>query len=215
MNRGAGTILWHGADIPALLPGVEFKADGHEYTVDSSPWPSVTGYLNDDRYDNGDNTAALWGESAHDHAFHLVKGTLNRSMVTDPRMVLTLQGFEAGLKHFGVTLPCGVLAEYIVYSKRFHFIGRFDFLFSLGNHDLLLDLKTGASSKRASRQTGLQLGGYAHGIIEHKLSTMTRLRLAELNVQLDGTWWPETFNTKKVMNVFLAAVSYKNYYNNI
>jgi hypothetical protein len=44
---------------------------------------------------------------------------------------------------------------------------------------------------------------------------MTRLRLAELNVQLDGTWWPETFNTKKVMNVFMARVSYVNYYNNL
>lgn len=211
-------LQWHGGAVPAVLPGVEFKADGHEYTVNGSRWPSVTGFLNDDYYNNGDDTAAKWGEAAHDHAFHLVKGSLMRAAVTDPRMELTLQGFEAGLKHFGVELGGEVLAEYIVYSRRFHFIGRFDFMFNLGKYDLLLDLKTGSPNEKASRKTGAQQGGYAQAIIEHKLSTLARLRLAELNVQIDGTWTPREWrgnDVKKVMGVFISKMNWDNYFNNL
>lgn len=215
MTTGAGKIIWHGAEIPAMLPGLEFDPGKHEYKVNGAIWPNVTGFLNDDFYDTGDDTAAKWGTAAHDHCFHLVKKTLIRSKVTDPRMEATLCGFEAGLKHFGIPANAPALPEYIVYSRKFHFIGRFDFLFDAGDFDILFDLKTGSPSEKASRRTGLQVGAYSHGIIEHSLSTTRRLRVAEINVQLNGEMNPREYSLREVMNVFLAQVTVKNYYNKL
>jgi hypothetical protein len=208
----AAGIIWHGREIPAVLPGIEFEEAGHKYKVNGQPWPGVTGLL-PERYNNGDDTGALWGTAAHDHCFHLVHGTLVRASV-DPRMELTVDGFERALVFYGVHADTEVLPEYIVYSKKFHFIGRFDFLFNLGAHDLLLDLKTGAHNEKETRRTGMQIGGYAHGIIEHRLSTVKRLRAAEVNIQMDGTMAPYEYKVKEVMNVFLAMLTVRNYERN-
>jgi hypothetical protein len=211
--NGAGTVIWHGQEIPALLPGVEFTEAGHEYKVDGAHWPSVTGLL-PERYSNSDNTAAEWGVAAHDHCFHLVKKSLVRASV-DPRMEPTVCGFEKALKHFEVPADAEVLPEYIVYSRKFRFVGRFDFLFNLGAFDLLMDLKTGASSEAESRKTGMQLGGYAIAIIEQRLSTPGRLRVAEANIQMDGTMTPREWRGRQVrelMEVFQSQMRVQNYF---
>jgi hypothetical protein len=217
MNTDAGVLIWHGQEIPAVPPGVEFNEERHEYTVMGERWPNVTGFL-PERYDNGDKTAALWGQAAHDHAFHLVKGSLVRYLVTDERMELTLQGIEKGLKHFEIPDGAPVLAEHIVYSRRFRVIGRFDFLFDLGAYDLLIDLKTGARSEHETRKTGMQEGGYVICIIDRGLSTLGRLRVAEMNVQMDGSMIPREWRGRQVrdlMNVFLAQVTVQNYFRKI
>jgi hypothetical protein len=213
MNTGAGTIIWHGAEIPAILPGVEFTEAGHEYKVDGARWPNVTGFL-PERYNNGDDTGAKWGQAAHDHCFHLVKKSLVRANVS-PRMELTVRGFEKALKHFEIPADAEVLPEYIVYSRKFHFIGRFDFLFNLGAFDLLTDVKTGAASEAESRKTGMQLGGYAIAIIEQRLSTLGRLRVAEVNIQMDGAMTPREWRgrqVKELMDIFHAQMMVRNYF---
>ena len=209
-------LKWRGQEIPALLPGVEFNEDRHEYKLFGVIWPNITGFLPYNFY-NVSDTGAKWGTSAHKHAFHFVKKTIDIKRVAKS-MLPTLEGFAAGLKHFGISLDADVVAEYIVYSKRYHFIGRFDFLFDLGEFDLLFDFKTGAISEQGSRRTGLQVGGYAIAAIEQGLTTLRRLRLGELNVQPDGTWTPREWRGREVrelMHTFLAQVTVQNYYNKL
>lgn len=211
----ASTVQWRGRAIPSLSPGVEFREKGHEYHVHGVRWPSVTGFLAD-FYDGPEESASLeWGKSAHEHAFHFIKGTLDFDRVEE-QMKPTLIGIKEGLKELGVPLWDGdVLAEQIVLSRKFHFIGRLDFLFAVKFNDVLVDLKTGAPSEKATRRTGLQVGGYAIAAIEEELSTASKLRTAELNVQPDGKWKVREFRTREVMNVFLAQVTVKNFFQKI
>jgi hypothetical protein len=211
---GAATIQWRGRAVPAVLPGVEFEEKGHKYRVNGQSWPSVTSFLEDYYHGPQESAGAKWGTSAHKHVFHFMAKTLDMERL-NPRMKPTLDGWLDALSFFKVPPGAEMLAEYIVYSARFHFIGRFDFLFALPDMDLLLDLKTGGQGEMESRKTGLQLGGYCHGIIEHGLSTISRLRAAEANIQQNGTMTPRWFKTREIMRVFLAQVEVKNYFQKI
>ena len=211
MTAAAATIQWRGRAVPALLPGIEFDEAKHEYKVDGQKWPNVTGYLADYYHGPQESQGAKWGTSAHKHVFHFMKKTLDLARVAK-NMRPTIDGWCKGLEYFKVPPDADMLAEYIIYSKPFHFIGRFDFLFALPDMDLLIDLKTGSQGEMESRKTGLQQGGYAQGIIEHGLSTLSRLRLAEMNVQPDGTMTPQWFKTREVMEVFRAQVRVVNYF---
>jgi hypothetical protein len=212
----SGRILWRGRELPALSPGVEFKEEGHEYRVLGAKWPSVTGFLSDYYDGPDDSAAAASGTSAHDHAFHFVKGTIAFDRVEE-QMKPTLIGIKDGLKELGVDVygEDSVLAEYIVHSRKFHFIGRLDFLFAVKLNDLLVDLKTGSPSEKATRRTGLQIGGYAIAAIELGITTTAKLRGAELNVQPDGKWRVREFKMREVMQTFLAQVQVKNYFSKV
>lgn len=213
--KAASEIKWRGRAIPASSPGVEFKEAGHEYRVHGVRWPSVTGFLADFYDGPEDSAAAAWGTSAHDHAFHFVRGTLDFDRVEE-QMKPTLIGLKEGLKELGVDVyenEC--LAEHVVLSRKFHFIGRLDFLFAVKFNDLLVDLKTGTPSEKATRRTGLQVGGYAIAAVEQGLTTMPKLRLAEINVQPSGSWKVREFKPREVANVFLAQVTVKSYFSKI
>jgi hypothetical protein len=206
------TIKWRGRAIPAVLPGVEFDEVRHEYKVDGAKWPNVTGFLEDYYHGPQDSKGARWGDSAHKHVFHFMKRTIDLARVKES-MRPTLDGWMRALAHFNIPEDAEMLAEYIVYSSKFRFIGRLDFLFALKEIDLLLDLKTGEMSEMGTRKTGLQLGGYCQAIIEHGLSTLKRLRAAEVNIQPDGNMTPHLFpNMIEIMQTFLAQVKVKNYF---
>jgi hypothetical protein len=211
---GSLTVQWRGQAIPALIPGVEFSDEKHEYHVHGAKWPNVTGFLADFYDGPEDSSAAAWGKSAHDHAFHLIKGTIAMDRVEE-NMRPTLRGIEEGLKDLGVKIGDEALAEYIVFSRKFHFIGRFDFLFAIKSNDLLVDLKTGSPSEKETRRTGLQVGGYAIAAIEQELTSASKLRVAELNVQPDGKSKVREFKLREVMNTFLAQITVKNYFSKI
>jgi hypothetical protein len=204
------TIQWRGREIPALPPGVEYNDATHRYFVDSQEWKSATqrlkplhGFMEDG------GIGMAWGKAAHDHVFHFMQGTLDAAMV-DERMWPTLRGWQDAGGFFGfISKP--FLAEYIVYSRRLRIIGRLDYLFDLGKHDLMVDLKTGSPSARETSITGLQLGIYAHGLIEHKLTTPAKLHTAEINVQMDGKMRPHEYNTAEIMAAAAGYLTYDSY----
>ena len=209
----AGTIQWRGRAIPALLPGLEYDPERHAYKLNGISMPSVTTILLNLRgrtFYPANNSGANWGKSAHDHVYHYVKGMLDFKRLSD-RMKPTIKGFQEGLDKLGVKIKVGALGEYLIYSKKFHFAGRFDFLFQVGDDDLLIDFKTGTPSEFESRLTGLQLGGYAVALTEWKIVKPARLRLAELNVQPDGEIAIETYKPREVMHAFLAYLTVCNY----
>lgn len=213
----SATIKWRGRDIPALLPGVEYDPEKHEYKVDGQHFPSVSSFLSalqSPFIGLNSAVAAEWGTSAHTHLYHLIAGNLDMKRVSE-RMMPTIQGFEKALGHLGLTRINPALCEYIVYSKRLRFAGRFDFLFADGNRDVLVDFKTGTPSERSSRMTGMQLGGYLYAGIECKLIKLSSTFLAEINVQPDGKFEVRRFGAERCMNVFVAQATVKNYFDNL
>jgi hypothetical protein len=213
----AATITWRGRAIPAVLPGVEYDEKEHRYTVFGERYPNVTGYLQPLRpgLEFMKNKAAMtWGTMLHRYAFHLVEGRLDMGRVVE-EIRPTLEGFQKAVASLGVKDIHRALAEFIVYSKKRKFAGRLDFMFEAGEKDLLADFKTGCYGEAETRITALQLGGYAHALIEHGITKPTRMRIAEVNVQRDGTWKTREFNVLEAMDVFLAQVKVKNYFDKI
>lgn len=210
------TISWRGREIPALLPGIEFNEATHEYFIRGEKWPSVTGFLTPlkSAFVSAQTIGANWGTSAHNHAFHYVRGTIDMSRV-DPVMRPTLEGFHEALLALGFNRECDFLAEYMIYSERLRFAGRFDFMFAVGKRDMLIDLKTGAQGERESRMTGAQLGGYLIGCIEHGLTRLPAADLVEINVQPDGKWMVRKFEPHTMMNIFKSQMTVVNYFGNL
>lgn len=211
------TIKWRGRDIPAVLPGIEYDDKEHRYTIFGERFQNVTGYLMPLRpgleFMNS-KAAMTWGTMAHRYAFHLVEGRLdNNRLVEEIRP--TLVGFKRAVASLGVKDLHRAIAEYIVYSMKRKYAGRLDFMFEAGEKDLLADLKTGCFGEAEARITALQLGGYAHALIEHGITKLTQLRIAEVNVQRDGEWKTREFNVMEAMDVFLAQVKVKNYVDKI
>jgi hypothetical protein len=213
--NGAGVIIWHGAEIPAVPSGVEFNHDDHRYKVDGIEKPGVTKILPTRFYGPNGSPAAAWGTARHDHVFHFVHETLDISRV-DASMIPIIEGFARALKKLRVEIKPGKwLGEFLVISRRYGYCGRLDFLFDRGSTDLLIDLKTGADGEIQKLDAAMQGGGYGNALIEMGLTTKARLRGATVFIGEDGSDKVDPYDMTNAIHVFMAQLTLRKYYREI
>ena len=235
MTTGAGKIIWKGAEIPALLPGLEFFEDGHVYKVNGAVWKSVTQYtklisnhdfVTEIDADYAKTTSKLdkeynakkaqldalvhlnFGSVVHDY---LYKDDMDILDFNSPEFDHRFDGYIAGWNAECVKRGWDrkkMLAEYPLYSKKYLYAGRLDNLFETEKYDWLIDKKTG----QPSPTTGPQLAGYGQAAIEWGLTTLGRLRLLEVCIDKNGVVKTQPFDFKSCLQDFLMAYSLTNKY---
>lgn len=203
----AGALMWHGKEIPAIIPGLSFDAEGHIYKYNGRQLKSVTQYTGPlGNHDFVQQVDLDFGSAVHDYLHKLDLGILAPG--GDERMLPYIEGwtkFKAS-RGFDSSL---MLAEYPLVSQKYLFTGRMDRMFDVGNYDVLLDIKTGQPSKI----TGIQLAAYGQAAIENGLTMASRLKLLEVCISSDGKCRPQLYDFKKSLNYFLGWYSLQNYLN--
>lgn len=209
MNAGAG-IIWHGKEIPALLPGLTFDPDGHIYKVNGRPLKSVTQYTSKEQdHSFCSEVDMVWGSTVHDYLHKMDTETLDYD---SPEFDNRFNPYLEGWLDFRIKKGWhnkAMLAEYPLYSKKYLFTGRMDRLFATEHHDFLIDIKSGAPSA----VTGLQLSAYAQMCVEHGLTTPARVKLVEICIDREGKCRPQPFDFKKEWPFFLMRYSLTNHLN--
>ena len=204
--NGAGTLIWKGAEIPAMLPGLEFNPDGHIYKVNGMVWKSVTQYTGLlCSHDFVQQVDLDWGSAAHDYLYLSDMDLLAPG--GDERMLPYIAGWNAECVKRGWDRK-KMLAEYPIYSKKYLYTGRLDNLFETEKYDWLIDKKTG----QPSPTTGPQLAGYGQAAIEWGLTTLGRLKLMEVCIDKNGVVKTQPFDFKSCLQDFLMAYSLTNKY---
>jgi hypothetical protein len=213
--KAAGTILWHGREVPALPPDFEFAPADHRYKVDGAEKPGVTKILPTRFYGPNGSPAAAWGTARHEHVFHHINGTLDRSRIA-ASMKPIIEGFDRALAKLRIKIEPGKwLGEFFVISRRFGYCGRLDFLFDRGATDLLVDLKTGADGEVQKLDAAMQGGGYGNALIEMGLTTKARLRGATVFVGEDGGDTVDPYDMTNAIHIFMAQLTVRKYYREI
>jgi hypothetical protein len=204
--------MWHGKMIPAMLPGLEFSEQGHIYKVNGTPRKSVTGYTGPlGNHEFVQQIDLEWGSTVHDYLYNADMDTLDfNSPEFDHRFDGYISGWNAECKKRGWDKK-KMLAEYKLYSKKYPMTGCLDRLFDVGNHDILLDIKTGPLSKIV----GMQTAAYGFMAIENNLTTAVRLKLAGVSINKLGKCTIQMYGFKENFNYFLMQYSLVNYLTNV
>ncbi|MBU2527704.1 MAG: PD-(D/E)XK nuclease family protein [Bacteroidetes bacterium] len=196
--------IWRGVEIPPF-PGFTFDSEAHKYALRGRPLKNITGYTGKLRDHSFVNPIDLeWGSHVHDYLYLHDIGKLLPG--GDPRMMPYILGWTEKRQEMGWDTG-KMLAEFPNCSEKYLIAGRFDRLFETEKWDWLVDVKTGQPDK----VTGIQMAPYGLMAILRGLTTVGRLKLAEVCIDKTGHCKMQQFNYKVELNYFWMVYSLQNH----